>query len=102
MHHTMTPRRGKTELRKMRPSAMIEPRALTQALNDAGIDPEQFHKDLEESGDAFANQFKRDDPNFHGGNTTVVPTGGSRVPESMGGAAAGDWRELPENQIAIE
>jgi len=81
---------------------MIDPKALTQALNDAGIDPEQFHKDLEESGDSFANQFKRDDPNFHNGNDTPVPTGGSRIPESMGGAAAGDWRELPENQIAIE
>jgi hypothetical protein len=81
---------------------MIEPRALTQALNDAGIDPVQFHKDLEESGDAFANQFNRDDPNYHGGNDTAVPTGGTRIPESMGGAAAGDWRELPENQMAIE
>jgi len=81
---------------------MIEPKALAQALNDAGIDAEQFHKDLEESGDAFANQFNRDDPNFHGGNETAVPTGGSRVPESMGGASAPDWRELPENQMAIE
>jgi len=81
---------------------MIEPKALTQALADAGIDPVQFHKDLEESGDAFANQFQRDHPEFHNGNTVPVPTGGSRVPESMGGAAAGDWRELPENQMAIE
>jgi len=81
---------------------MISPRALQQALNDAGIDPVQFNKDLEESGDAFANQFNRDDPTFHAGNETPVPTGGSRVPESMGGAAAADWRELPENQIAIE
>merc|ERR550537_201125 len=31
-----------------------------------------------------------------------VPTGGSRVAESMGGDAAGNWRDLPENQIAIE
>jgi len=81
---------------------MIDPKALTSALNEAGIDPVQFHKDIEESGDAFANQFNRDDPTFHGGNETPVPTGGSRIPESMGGAAVGDWRELPENQIAIE
>jgi len=81
---------------------MIEPRALTQALKEAGIDAEQFHKDLEESGDAFANQFNRDDPDYHKGNDTPVPTGGSRVPESMGGASAPDWRELPENQMAIE
>lgn len=81
---------------------MIDPKALTAALNDAGIDPVEFHKNLEESGDAFANQFNRDDPTFHHGNETAVPTGGNRVPESMGGASAPDWRELPENQMAIE
>jgi hypothetical protein len=85
--------------------SLVDPKALTAALDAAGIDPVQFHKDLEESGDAFANQFDRSNPDFDpNGNWNMkpVPTGGSRVPESMGGDAAGNWRDLPENQIAIE
>jgi hypothetical protein len=81
---------------------MIEAKALAAAIQEAGMDPVQFQKDLDESGDAFAKQFERDDPNFHNGNTTAVPTGGSRVPESMGGASAPDWRDLSENQLSIE
>eukprot|EP00746_Dinoflagellata_sp_MGD_P145484 gnl/MRDRNA2_/MRDRNA2_78090_c0_seq1.p1 gnl/MRDRNA2_/MRDRNA2_78090_c0~~gnl/MRDRNA2_/MRDRNA2_78090_c0_seq1.p1 ORF type:complete len:267 (+),score=79.32 gnl/MRDRNA2_/MRDRNA2_78090_c0_seq1:98-898(+) len=83
--------------------SMVDPKALTAALNAAGIDPVQFHKDLEESGDAFANQFDRSNPDFDKNwNMKPVPTGGSRVPESMGGDAASNWRDLPENQMAIE
>lgn len=87
--------------------SMVDPKALTAALDAAGIDPVQFHKDLEESGDAFANQILegRDssNPNFDKNwNLKPVPTGGSRVPESMGGDAASNWRDLPENQMAIE
>lgn len=83
----------------------IDPKALTSALAAAGIDPVQFHKDLEESGDAFANQFDRSNPDFDPNknwNMQPVPTGGTRVPESMGGDTASNWRDLPENQIAIE
>jgi len=84
--------------------SMVDPKALTAALNAAGIDPEQFHKDLAESGDAFANQFDRSNPEFDAKNWNMapVPTGGARVPESMGGDNAGNWRDLPENQMAIE
>mmetsp|Transcript_87199 Transcript_87199/g.241821 ORF Transcript_87199/g.241821 Transcript_87199/m.241821 type:complete len:234 (+) Transcript_87199:77-778(+) len=55
-----------------------------------------------ESDAAFRDQFDRASPNFHGGVDTPVPTGGARVPESMGGEAAKDWRELPETQYALE
>lgn len=81
----------------------VDPKALQAALNAAGIDPVQFHKDLAESGDAFANQFDRSNPDFDKNwNMAPVPTGGSRVPESMGGAAMANWRDLPEDQMAIE
>merc|ERR1712187_1050139 len=37
------------------------------------------------------------------GNDTPVPTGGARVPESMGGDAAKNWRDIPEDKtLAIE
>lgn len=55
-----------------------------------------------ESDAAFRDQFDRDSANFHGGITTPVPTGGARVPESMGGAAGENWRDLPEVQMALE
>jgi len=83
----------------------VDPKCLTAALKSAGIDPVQFHKDLEESGDAFANQFDRSNPNFNESkswNMTPVPVGGTRVPESMGGEAAANWKDLPVDQIAIE
>jgi len=83
----------------------VDPKALTAALKSAGIDPVQFHKDLEESGDAFAEQFDRSNPNFNESKTwnmTPVPIGGTRVPESMGGQAAAKWQDLPVDQIAIE
>jgi len=85
--------------------AELDPKALTAALNAAGIDPVQFHKELEESGDQFANQFDRASPEFDPmgtWNMKPVPTGGARVPESMGGDAEANWRDLPVNQIAIE
>jgi len=88
-----------------RQARMIDPKALTSALKDAGIDPVQFHKDLAESGDAFANQFDRSNPDFDPlktWNLKAVPTGGARVPESMGGENAANWRDLPVDQIAIE
>jgi len=63
----------------------------------------QFIRDLAESGADFAEQFDRDSATFHGGNTTEVPMGGARVPETMGGAAAEDWQSLPVNEVlAIE
>lgn len=62
----------------------------------------QFCRDLAESGADFAEQFDRDSATYHGGNTTAVPMGGARVPESMGGAAAADWQSLPEAPAAIE
>jgi len=68
-----------------------------------GTDIMQFCRDLAESGADFAEQFDRSSATFHSGNTTAVPMGGEKVPESMGGAAAADWRSLPENTtIAIE
>jgi len=67
-----------------------------------GTDIMQFCRDLAESGAQFAEQFDRNHPNFHGGLTTAVPMGGSRVPESMGGEAYGNWRDLPEAPIALE
>jgi len=68
-----------------------------------GTDIMQFCRDLAESGADFADQFDRNSSKFHDGVTTPVPTGGQRVPESMGGAAAPDWKSLPEaQQAAIE
>jgi len=67
-----------------------------------GVDPIQFLKDLTEAGGEFAKQFDREDPNFHAGLTTPVPTGGQRVPESMDAPEAANWRALPECAIAIE
>merc|ERR1711904_218212 len=57
------------------------------------------------SGDQFANQFDRASPEFDPmgtWNMKPVPTWGARVPESMGGDAEANWRDLPVNQIAIE
>jgi len=63
----------------------------------------QFCRDLAESGAQFADQFDRSNPNFHGGDERAVPIGGGRVPESMGGEAMKNWRDLPEQEcIAIE
>lgn len=62
----------------------------------------EFCRALAESGADFAEQFDRDSATFHGGNTTAVPMGGARVPESMGGATAADWEALPVAPIAIE
>merc|ERR1719436_2358572 len=67
-----------------------------------GTDIMQFCRDLAESGADFAEQFDRNSATYHGGDTTAVPLGGGKVPESMGGAAAADWRSLPEAPIAIE
>lgn len=57
--------------------------------------------DMIESDSAFRDQFDRSSPNFHGGVDVPVPTGGARVPESMGGGVQ-DWRALPETQLAVE
>uniref|UniRef100_A0A7S4PXM3 Uncharacterized protein n=1 Tax=Alexandrium monilatum TaxID=311494 RepID=A0A7S4PXM3_9DINO len=57
---------------------------------------------LIESDAAFREQFDRSSPNFHGGVDVPVPTGGARVPESMGGDAMKDWRDMPEVQPALE
>lgn len=67
-----------------------------------GTDIMQFCRDLAESGAEFAEQFDRSSSKFHNGLTTAVPMGGQKVPESMGGAAAADWRALPEAALAIE
>mmetsp|Transcript_698 Transcript_698/g.1405 ORF Transcript_698/g.1405 Transcript_698/m.1405 type:complete len:280 (+) Transcript_698:2320-3159(+) len=84
-----------------------------------GTDIYQLCQDLAESGVEFGKQFDREDPNFHNGLTTAVPTGGARVPESMAALTkhgdgvhglptatpdgkVADWRDLPEAPIAIE
>jgi len=67
-----------------------------------GTDIMQFCRDLAESGADFAEQFDRSSATFHNGTPTPVPMGGSRVPETMGGEAAADWRALPDAPLAIE
>lgn len=67
-----------------------------------GTDIMQFCRDLAESGAQFADQFDRSNPNFHGGDERAVPIGGGRVPESMGGEEMKNWRDLPEQAIALE
>jgi hypothetical protein len=67
-----------------------------------GTDIMEFCRALAESGADFAEQFDRNSATFHGGLTTEVPLGGARVPESMGGESAADWRSLPEAPTAIE
>jgi hypothetical protein len=72
-----------------------------------GTDIMQFCRDLAESGADFAEQFDRSSATFHGGNTTEVPIGGARVPESMPfsteqGADATNWQSLPDAPLAIE
>lgn len=57
---------------------------------------------LIESDAAFREQFNRSSPDFHGGVDVAVPMGGARVPESMGGEAMKDWRDLPEVQASLE
>ena len=42
-----------------------------------------FEQDLEDSEKDFADQFDRTSKTFHGGDTTPVPIGGGRQPESM-------------------
>jgi len=67
-----------------------------------GADIMEFCRALAESGADFAEQFDRNSATFHGGLTTEVPLGGARVPESMGGESAADWRALPDAPTAIE
>jgi len=67
-----------------------------------GTDIMEFCRNLAESGADFAEQFDRDSATYHGGVITAVPLGGGKVPASMGGAAAADWRSLPDAPIAIE
>ena len=38
---------------------------------------------MQQSEQAFRAQFDPNSPEFHGGSTVPVPTGGDRVPESM-------------------
>jgi hypothetical protein len=38
---------------------------------------------MQQSSEEFKNQFNPNHPSYHGGDLTVVPTGGDRVPESM-------------------
>eukprot|EP00413_Alexandrium_margalefii_P036423 CAMPEP_0204593072 /NCGR_PEP_ID=MMETSP0661-20131031/51294_1 /ASSEMBLY_ACC=CAM_ASM_000606 /TAXON_ID=109239 /ORGANISM="Alexandrium margalefi, Strain AMGDE01CS-322" /LENGTH=222 /DNA_ID=CAMNT_0051603341 /DNA_START=95 /DNA_END=760 /DNA_ORIENTATION=- len=66
------------------------------------MDISKFTEAMIESDAAFREQFDRASPEFHHGIDVPVPTGGGRVPESMGGEAAKDWRELPEVQFSIE
>mmetsp|Transcript_63376 Transcript_63376/g.136319 ORF Transcript_63376/g.136319 Transcript_63376/m.136319 type:complete len:251 (-) Transcript_63376:81-833(-) len=67
-----------------------------------GVDVMAMCQALAESGGEFAKQFDRNDPEFHGDIKPAVPLGGASVPESMGGAAAANWRDLPEVQATIE
>jgi len=68
-----------------------------------GTDIMQFCRDLAESGAEFAEQFERDNPKYHNGNTTAVPLGGERIPESMkNGPETLDWRSMPDAPLAIE
>jgi len=67
-----------------------------------GTDIMEFCRALAESGADFAEQFDRNSATFHGGNTTEVPLGGARVPDSMGGDVAADWRALPDAPVSIE
>jgi hypothetical protein len=67
-----------------------------------GTDIMQFCRDLAESGADFAEQFDRNSATFHNGITTEVPLDGGRVPESMGGEAEANWRDLPDAPLAIE
>lgn len=67
-----------------------------------GTDIMEFCRALAESGADFAEQFDRSSATFHGGNTTAVPLGGARVPESMGGDVAADWRALPDAPMSLE
>jgi len=67
-----------------------------------GTDIMEFCRQLAESGAEFAEQFDRNSEKYHGGLTTPVPMGGGRVPESMGGEAAADWRAIPEAPLAID
>lgn len=59
-------------------------------------------QDMVESDAAFRAQFDPTSSTHHGGDKTTVPSnaipefGGGRVPDSMGGTAAADWRSLPE------
>merc|ERR1719291_1156822 len=62
----------------------------------------EFCRALAESGADFAEQFDRNSATYHGGITMEVPLGGARVPESMGGESAADWRSLPDAPTAIE
>jgi hypothetical protein len=67
-----------------------------------GTDIMEFCRALAESGADFAEQFDRNSATYHGGITMEVPLGGARVPESMGGESAADWRSLPDAPTAIE
>ena len=45
--------------------------------------PQSYIADVDDSAEFFAAQFDPDDPNYHGGDPTLVPMGGNRVPDSM-------------------
>jgi len=87
---------------------MAPPTRLPRGILPDGISPPpgtdimQFCRDLAESGATFAETFDRKSETFHGGVTTPVPLNGARVPDTMGGEAAADWRALPEAPLAIE
>ena len=44
---------------------------------------ESLGQKMQESNEEFRKQFDPNDPNYHGGPTTAVPTGGARIPENM-------------------
>ena len=46
---------------------------------------ESLGQKMQESNEEFRKQFDPNDPNYHGGPTTAVPTGGARIPENMPG-----------------
>merc|ERR1719316_1874477 len=71
------------------------------------MDPTAMIRDMVDSDEAFRKQFDPSDPSFHGitaipGVEKAVPTGGARVPESMGGEQCQNWRDLPEAPLEIE
>jgi len=67
-----------------------------------GTDIMQFCRDLAESGADFAEQFDRNSSTIHDGLTTPVPTGGQKVPNSMGGNVNLNWQALPNAPLAID
>uniref|UniRef100_A0A7S1N2L4 Uncharacterized protein n=1 Tax=Eutreptiella gymnastica TaxID=73025 RepID=A0A7S1N2L4_9EUGL len=58
----------------------------------------QLVQDILDSDEGFRKQFDKNDPSYHGGDTTVVRTGGASVPKGM--EAHANWQDLPETAPA--